>query len=377
MSNIFIILAGGINKRLNSKTPKPYIKINNKELIQYSIDAADSVKGIGKILIVHNKKHLKFLKDKKFNKFIKIIGGKSRAESAFNALKKIKKYNCKNILIHDAARPNISAALIKKTLLSLKKNRTAIPSIKINDSTKIKRKSSIENMDRNKLYITQTPQGFRFKDIYNLNLKFFDKNISDDSSLYIDNKKKINLIKGDEDNFKITSNNDLVLFKKIKKQKNNFGIGYDIHRLELGRNLYLGGLLIPFHSGLKGHSDADPVLHAIIDSLLGACRLGDIGKLFSNKNKKYKNIRSTILLKKVIELIKSKNFSIINIDINVIAQKPKIKKYSKKMTHTISKLCEINPNQINIKGKTTEKLGLIGKGKAVASEVIASVIKYD
>jgi len=377
MSNIFIILAGGINKRLNSKIPKPYIKINNKELLQYSIDAANSVKDINKILIIYNKKHLKFLKDKKFNKFIKIIGGKNRAESAYNALKKIKKYNCKNILIHDAARPNISAALIKKTLLSLKKNRTAIPSIKINDSTKIKRKSSIENMDRNKLYITQTPQGFRFKDIYNLNLKFFDKNISDDSSLYIDNQKKINLIKGDEDNFKITSNNDLVLFRKIKKQKNNFGIGYDIHRLEFGRNLYLGGLLIPFHSGLKGHSDADPVLHAIIDSLLGACRLGDIGKLFSNKNKKYKNIRSTILLKKVIGLIKSKNFSINNIDINIIAQKPKINKYSKKMIQTISKLCEINPDQINIKGKTTEKLGLIGKGKAIASEVIASVIKYD
>ena len=377
MSNIFIILAGGINKRLNSKIPKPYIKINNKELLQYSIDAANSVKDINKILIIYNKKHLKFLKDKKFNKFIKIIGGKNRAESAYNALKKIKKYNCKNILIHDAARPNISVALIKKTLLSLKKNRTAIPSIKINDSTKIKRKSSIENMDRNKLYITQTPQGFRFKDIYNLNLKFFDKNISDDSSLYIDNQKKINLIKGDEDNFKITSNNDLVLFRKIKIQKNNFGIGYDIHRLEFGRNLYLGGLLIPFHSGLKGHSDADPVLHAIIDSLLGACRLGDIGKLFSNKNKKYKNIRSTILLKKVIGLIKSKNFSINNIDINIIAQKPKINKYSKKMIQTISKLCEINPDQINIKGKTTEKLGLIGKGKAIASEVIASVIRYD
>jgi len=139
----------------------------------------------------------------------------------------------------------------------------------------------------------------------------------------------------------------------------------------------LGGIKIPFALGLQGHSDADPVLHALIDSLLGACKLGDIGKLFSNKNKKYKNIRSTILLKKVIELIKSKNFSINNIDINVIAQKPKIKKYSKKMIQTISKLCEINPNEINIKGKTTEKLGLIGKGKAIASEVITSVIKYD
>ena len=129
--------------------------------------------------------------------------------------------------------------------------------------------------------------------------------------------------------------------------------------------------------GLEGHSDADPVLHAIIDSLLGACKLGDIGKLFSDKNKKYKNIRSTILLKKVVELIKSKNFLVNNIDINIIAQKPKIKKYSKRMIKTISYLCKINPNQINIKGKTTEKLGLIGKEKAIAAEAISSVIKYD
>ena len=139
----------------------------------------------------------------------------------------------------------------------------------------------------------------------------------------------------------------------------------------------MGGVKIPFGLGLKGHSDADPILHAIIDSLLGACKLGDIGKLFSDKNSKYKNIRSTIMLEKVIELIKSKNFSINNIDINVIAQKPKIKKYEKKMIKIISKLCKISPNQINIKGKTTEKLGIIGKGHAIASEVLASVNKYD
>ena len=141
--------------------------------------------------------------------------------------------------------------------------------------------------------------------------------------------------------------------------------------------MYLGGIKIPFNLGLEGHSDADPVLHSLIDSLLGACRLGGIGKLFSNKNKKYKNIRSTILLKKVIDLIKSRNFSINNIDINIIAQKPKINKYSKKMIQTISKICEISSDQINIKGKTTEKLGLIGKEKAIASEVIASVIYND
>ena len=126
-----------------------------------------------------------------------------------------------------------------------------------------------------------------------------------------------------------------------------------------------------------GHSDGDPVLHAITDSILGACKLGDIGQKFSNKNKKYKNIRSTILLKKVINEIKLKNYYINNLDINIITQTPKISKFKNKMIQLISDICEISNNQINIKGKTTEKLGLIGKEKAIACEVITSVTKYD
>ena len=213
--------------------------------------------------------------------------------------------------------------------------------------------------------------------IYKKHKENINQSFDDDSALFTNNGEKVLVVKGSKTNFKITDKEDFDIFKSLKKRKTYFGIGFDIHRLVKKRKLYLGGIKIPFSLGLKGHSDSDPVLHALIDSLLGACRLGDIGKLFSDKNKKYKNIRSTILLKKVIELIKHKNFSISNIDINIIAQKPKIKKYSKKMIQTISKLCKINPNQINIKGKTTEKLGLIGKGEAIACETISSVVKYD
>ena len=155
-----------------------------------------------------------------------------------------------------------------------------------------------------------------------------------------------------------------------------YGIGFDVHRLVPKRKLYLGGVKIPFILGTLGHSDGDPVLHAVTDSILGACNMGDIGEKFSNKNKKYKNIRSTILLKKIIDQIKLKNYSINNIDINIIAQKPKISKFKNKIIQSISKICEISSRQINIKGKTTEKLGLIGKEKAIACKVITSVIKY-
>ena len=155
-----------------------------------------------------------------------------------------------------------------------------------------------------------------------------------------------------------------------------YWIGFDVHRLVPKRKLYLGGVKISFKLGTLGHSDGDPVLHAVTDSILGACNMGDIGEKFSDKNKKYKNIRSTILLKKIIDQIKLKNYSINNIDINIITQKPKISKFKNKMIQLISKICEISSKQINIKGKTTEKLGLIGKEKAIACEVITSVIKY-
>ena len=136
-------------------------------------------------------------------------------------------------------------------------------------------------------------------------------------------------------------------------------------------------LLIKSKFGTLGHSDGDPVLHAIIDAILGACKMGDIGDWFPDKNKKFKDIRSTFLLKEIINRIKSKGYFINNIDINIIAQTPKIKKYKSRMIKNISSLCKISKNQINIKGKTTEKLGVIGKEMAIAAETIVSVSSYD
>ena len=378
MSLFLILLAAGDSKRLKSNTPKPFHIVNNKPLLEHSLNAFRYFTEIKKTIIVYNKKHKKYLDKLNLNIALKVVGGKTRQESTFKALQIIKKMNCKKVLIHDAARPNPSIDLINKIIYYLKKNHAAVPVIKTNDATKRASKNTIfKNIIRGSLRFAQTPQGFTFKKIYKKHHKNINTSFDDDSALFTKDEEKVVTITGSKKNLKITDKEDLNIFKSLKKGKTYSGIGFDIHRLVKRRKLYLGGIKIPFALGLQGHSDADPVIHALIDSLLGACKLGDIGKLFSNKNKKYKNIRSTILLKKVIELIKSKNFSINNIDINIIAQKLKIKRYSKKMIDTISKICEINSNQINIKGKTTEKLGLIGREKAIASEVIASVIKYD
>ena len=372
-----IILAAGKSKRFENTIPKQYTKLGNKTILEHSLDAFSDFQQIKKTILVYNKKHKKYLKKLNLKNVIKITGGDTRQQSTFKALSKIKNMHCKKVLIHDSARPFPSKELINKIISNIKKNDAVIPIIKINDATKRVEKNIVfKNIERDSLRLSQTPQGFTFKKIYEKHKNNSYEQFDDDAALFTNDDEKVMCVNGSKKNFKITDKEDLRIFKLLKKGKNYSGIGFDVHKLVKGRSLYLGGIKIPFLLGLEGHSDADPVLHALIDSLLGACRLGDIGKLFSDKNKKYKNIRSTILLKKVIELIKSKSFSINNIDINIIAQKPKIKKYSKKMIETISKLCEINPNQMNIKGKTTEKLGLIGKGKAIACEVITSVVKY-
>jgi 2-C-methyl-D-erythritol 4-phosphate cytidylyltransferase/2-C-methyl-D-erythritol 2,4-cyclodiphosphate synthase len=378
MSLFLILLAAGDSKRLESSTPKPFNIVNNKTLLEHSINAFKNFTEIKKIIIVYNKKHKKYLGKLKLNKTLKIVGGKTRQESTYKALQKIKGMGCKKVLIHDSARPFPSKELIKNVIHKLKKNHAVLPIVKINDATKRAEKNIIfKNIERNSLRFAQTPQGFTFSKILEKHRDNINESFDDDSALFTNYGEKVLAVNGSKANLKITDKEDLDIFRSLKKGKTFNGIGFDIHRLVKGRKLYLGGIKISFVLGLQGHSDADPVLHALIDSLLGACKLGDIGKLFSNKNRKYKNIRSTLLLKKVIELIKSKNFSINNIDINVIAQKPKIKKHAKKMIDTISKICEISPNQINIKGKTAEKLGLIGKEKAIAAEAIVSVTNND
>ena len=290
-----------------------------------------------------------------------------------------KKTNFK-VLIHDVARPNFSTKLLNSILRNMGNARAVVPKIKIQDAIKQIIDSSKEEYvlgkKRDNLFLTQTPQAFNLKEVYHLHKTNSSKYKDDDISLYMD-LNKVRFIQGEKNNFKITDQSDLENLRNIYKSKQSVGIGFDVHRLVPKRKLYLAGLKIKSKVGTLGHSDGDPVLHSVTDAILGACKMGDIGQMFSDKNKKFKNIRSTFLLKQVIKQIKAKGYFINNIDINIITQTPKIKDLKIKMVKNIADLCEISTSQINIKGKTTEKLGLIGKEKAIACEVICSVIKYD
>ena len=364
MNNYFIILASGQSKRFNSNKPKQFNIYKNKALFKHSLQKAIKSKLFKKIiLVVNNKKHIK----DKFSKNVKIImGGRERSDSSLIALKFIKKFKPNNVLIHDAARPNFSLKLLNNLIKSLKKNKSVIPVINSKDSIKYRVKNQIFNLNRNNSFLTQTPQAFKFKDLYNLSIKQKNK-VTDEATLFIENNLKVKFIKGENLNNKITFKED------IKNKKNYFGIGFDVHRLIKGKKLFLGGIKIPFHSGLRGHSDGDVVLHSIIDSLLGAMRKKDIGTFFPDNQKKYKNIRSPKMLKPIVEILNNNNFYINNLDINLICEQPKVSKYRDKIIKSLSNLLNIDKELINLKGKTVEKLGLIGKEKAIACEVICSI----
>ncbi|WP_440923363.1 2-C-methyl-D-erythritol 2,4-cyclodiphosphate synthase [Candidatus Pelagibacter sp.] len=368
MNNYFVILAAGKSKRFHKDIAKQFYYFKNKEIIDYSVEKSINSKLFKKILIVTN--NLKHLKKKRYPKSISIIkGGKERSDSSLIALKFLRKYKPKNIFIHDAARPNFSIRLLKKISKNLKKNTAVVPTVLSKDSIKYKIKDQVFNLDRKKALLTQTPQAFRFKELYNLAIKEKNK-VNDEATLFLKENYKIKFISGENQNTKITYLED------IKIPKTYFGIGFDIHRLVKNKNLYLGGIKIPFHSGLEGHSDGDVILHAITDAILGATKKKDIGTYFPN-TKTFKNIRSPKMLRPIINNLYKSNFSINNLDINLICEKPKVSKYRDKIINSISKLINLKKNQINLKGKTVEKLGLIGKEKAIACEVIISITKYD
>ena len=378
--NIAIILACGQSKRLKSKSPKQYIEFFEDIILNHTIKIFLKNNEIDHILLVLNKKHKKF-----FNKIIQdkkisyTYGGDSRQKSVFYGLKYIKRFKPTNVLIHDANRPFTNTKLISEILKKLRKFKAVIPRIKIQDTIKKVENNKITHLNRDKIFALQTPQGFKFKELLKKHINANGENFTDDSSLFDDTGKIITYIYGNNENIKITDKSDLKLAEKLyySKNKSNFiGLGIDFHRFNNKKGkLILCGVKIPFHKTLIAHSDGDLGYHAISDGILGAISEGDIGIHFPDTSKKNKNLNSAKILKYTYELMKKKiNRDIKNIDLTFIGEEPKFSKYQKKMKLNISKLLNLNLNQINIKATTTEKMGPLGNKEGLGAIALVNII---
>ena len=203
MSIFLILLAAGESKRLKSSVPKPYITVNNRKLLEHTLDSFQNFSAIKKTVIVYNKKHKKYINKINPKNTLKISGGKNRQESTFRALDKIKKMNCKKVLIHDAARPIPSKKIIDEIIKKLRTNHAVVPIIKVNDATKrVNKKIIFKNIKRNSLRFSQTPQGFTYKKIYEKHKKNMNTSIDDDSALFTNDGKKVICINGSKTNLK-------------------------------------------------------------------------------------------------------------------------------------------------------------------------------
>ena len=380
MKNALILLAGGSGKRFaKSKkiAPKQFVKFGKYNFIEYFLKNLDD-KIFDKIHIIINKD----AKNKYLNKIKKEFSqhnisfynaGKTRQESSKKGIYSFRKFNPKKILIHDSARPLASNRLIRKLLKFIDNHKSCTPYITSNDF--IKRLHIKQNATNDKIIHIQTPQAFKYSSILKAHKLSKIKNARDDTSLTENIGIKTKFIKGEKTNIKITYKDEINIFNKLKKIIYRHGIGYDIHKVDFNskKQLKLCGVKISSYP-LIGHSDADVGYHAICDSILGALSMRDIGYYFNNKNKKWKNANSKIFVMYCKKQLESKGFSIVNLDINFICEKPKINKYVNKMKKNISSLLNLNNNQISIKATTNEKIGLIGKGEGIAAESIIQIV---
>lgn len=387
-----IIVSAGMGKRFGSPD-KVFVEVNNKPIFIWAAQAFEDIDLVNDIWIVTRKDAFKKTEENiqkfRIKKVARIVeGGAERQDSVYNALK-LMPHDVASVLIHDAARPLVSKQLIQRVLEALTPEVDGvIPAVKLTDTVKWIKKGNIigGTLNRSILRAVQTPQAFWFGKILEAYKKAYSEGIygTDDAFLIERYGGKVIAVEGDEKNIKITTKQDMDKMKSILQgnQIESFtslknvrvGIGYDSHRLVSGRKLIIGGVEIPYEKGLEGHSDADVVIHAIIDAILGSAGLGDIGKHFPDTDPQYKDISSFLLLKKTLELVKTHKIEPLWIDCTVFAEKPKLSPYIPEMIKNFQKL-GLN---VNIKAKTGEGMGFIGRGEGIAAQAIClSSIKLD
>ncbi len=370
---VCIVLASGNSSRFDSSKSKLFYKVHRTPIIEITLKNIIKYFNKDSIYITIPKKITKNDKNLllKYTKNQLVYGGKTRFESLKKALNNIEPKNYDFLMIHDAARPTFSKEIMNELLLSISSKRyhCAVPASIIEDTIRKNNKTLI----RDDYKFFQTPQIFKFK-YFKDNLKQIKMTPTDDLGVVEKNKNlKIKYIEACKENIKITKKNDINILKKIINFNIKYGSGFDIHKLKKGNYLSLAGLKIRCNYEAIGHSDGDVVLHSIIDALLGANNKGDIGKYFPS-TQKYKNICSVSLFDEIKKIIKLDNAIISNLDCTIICQKIRLEKYKNLIRKNISSIMQCDEKCINVKAKTADNIGIIGKSKALACWTTIKII---
>ena len=380
-----IIAAGGRGARLGGERPKQFLPLCGRPILQRSVEAFAQHDGIAEIVVVLPPDLVADAPDylKNGTKPIAVIdGGERRQDSVANAFARVAGHT-EVVVIHDAARPLVSSDLIQRTLDAAVEHGAAIAAQRVTDT--VKRGDAdlviVDTLPRGEIFLAQTPQAFRVAVLRDaLALARGPVEATDEATLAERAGHRVQLVEGDSQNMKITTADDLALAERVIGPPTHgslgaaalrIGNGYDLHRLVEGRPLVLGGLVIPSDRGLVGHSDADAVCHAVTDAILGAAASGDIGRHFPDTDAAWKDADSLALLARAVRIVGDAGFSVVNVDVVVIAERPKLAPHIDAMRTSLARALGVGVERVSVKGKTNEGVDSTGAGASIAVHAVA------
>ncbi len=377
MSTWCVLLAAGKGSRSGLHENKVFFCWNGKSVLSRCIDALASAGAYDGIVLVLAENDLPAYEDmakrEGVNPLVKktVLGGATRRESGLNGLRAVPQ-DCEIVSVHDAARPFVSAGVIRATIADAKEYGSGVISTPVVDTIKqLDGEGNVTTPDRSRLRAVQTPQTFDYRKLMAAHLRAAEEGfeVTDDAMLFEKEYGCVHLsaAEGAEKNIKLTNPDD---FEKLAVHpalpKLRVGSGYDAHRLKQGRRLILCGVDVPHDRGLDGHSDADVAVHALMDALIGALGEGDIGKHFPDSDPAYKGISSMLLLEHVMRLVRSRGFGVINADVTIVAQKPKLAAYISRMKENLIRA--LDTENVNVKATTTERMGFEGEEIGISAQ---------
>ncbi len=384
-----VIVAGGRGQRASgSGMPKQYRPLAGTPILTRALESFVSHGDVDAILtVIHgdDRSHFETAAAPFTGKLLEpVMGGAMRQDSVRAGLERLEELHPRNVLIHDAARPFTDAGLIKRVIGALSDNEGVVPALAVTDTLKKARGGRIEgNVERANLWGVQTPQGFHFEKLLEAHRaaeRTGKTDFTDDSSLAEWHGMNVALVEGSPANVKLTTEADFVLAEERLSRAGaahsgecRIGQGFDVHAFADGDHVTLCGLKIPYERSLAGHSDADVGLHALTDALLGAIADGDIGAHFPPSDPKWRGAASDQFVRDAADRISARGGRIVNVDVTIICEAPKIGPHRESMRLRIAEILQIKPDRVSVKATTTESLGFTGRGEGIAAQATAMV----
>jgi len=384
-----IIPAAGVGSRMQASKPKQYLLVAGKTILEHTVNCFLEHPRFQSVCIAIAKTDELWQQLSLANnpRVLTSSGGVERVDSVLNSLEYLKHKARPDdwVWVHDAARPCLGHQEIDALIASLDHNDVgSVLAVPVNDTVKRANSQGLseETVDRTGLWRAMTPQVFRFSQLREALLTCCNEGVrvTDESSALEYCGEFPVLVAGFESNVKVTRPDDLARVEQtlggmMDKTIPRIGTGFDVHAFETGEHITLGGVVIPHSQGLRAHSDGDVLLHAIIDALLGALALGDIGKHFPDTDSRWRGVDSRRLLKAALKLVYQQGYSVVNIDSTIIAEAPKMAPFIDTMRENIAADLQIDLNSVSVKATTTERLGFTGRKEGIACQASALVVQ--